>query len=108
MRVRAMVQEAYETIHALREACGRSIAGHAAALEADVQAVIDERGVSHDWSAKSLALHMQVHGLAVEARELSASHRSGDDVVVPLSATGGHTGRLAHGRTNRWKIQRIT
>ncbi|MCK9512292.1 MAG: TetR/AcrR family transcriptional regulator [Pigmentiphaga sp.] len=57
--VGTMVQEAYGTAPAIREACARSIAGHAATLEADIQAVIDARGLSPDWSAASLALHTQ-------------------------------------------------
>jgi TetR/AcrR family transcriptional repressor of nem operon len=54
-----MMLEAYETIPALRKACDRSINGHAATLEADIQAVIDHYGLSPDWSAKSMALQVQ-------------------------------------------------
>ncbi|MGB3897132.1 MAG: TetR/AcrR family transcriptional regulator [Mesorhizobium sp.] len=57
--VGTMVQEAYETVPALRDACARSITGHAATLEADIQAAIDSYGLSPDWSAASLALHTQ-------------------------------------------------
>ena len=57
--VGTMVQEAYETIPALREACDRSISGHAATLEADIQAASDSFGLSPGWTAKSLALHTQ-------------------------------------------------
>ncbi|MBS7697162.1 TetR/AcrR family transcriptional regulator [Chelatococcus sp. YT9] len=57
--VGTMVQEAYGSTPSIREACERSIAGHAATLEADIQAAIDSRGLSPDWSAKSLALHTQ-------------------------------------------------
>lgn len=57
--VGTMVQEAYETVPAIRDACDRSISGHAATLEADIQAAIDGRGLTPDWTARSLALHTQ-------------------------------------------------
>lgn len=57
--VGTMVQEAYETAPALRDACERSISGHAATLEADLQAAIDACGPSPGWTARSLALHTQ-------------------------------------------------
>ena len=55
-----MVQETYDTHPAIREACGRSIVGHAATLEADIAAAMRQRGVKGDWTAESLALHTQV------------------------------------------------
>lgn len=57
--VGTMVQEAYGTSPALRDACERSISGHAATLEADLQAAMDARGMSPGWTARSLALHIQ-------------------------------------------------
>lgn len=57
--VGTMVQEIYETAPAIRDACERSISGHAATLEADIEAVMQERGMSPDWTARSLALHTQ-------------------------------------------------
>jgi TetR/AcrR family transcriptional repressor of nem operon len=54
-----MVQEVYETEPEIREACARSIAGHAATLEADIDAAIGARNMTPDWTAKSLALHTQ-------------------------------------------------
>lgn len=57
--VGTMVQEIYETAPAIRDACRRSITGHAETLEADIQTVIDMRGLAPDWTAKSLALHTQ-------------------------------------------------
>ena len=38
--VGTMVQETYETTPAIREACERSITGHAATLEADIEAAM--------------------------------------------------------------------
>ncbi|MDO8288116.1 MAG: TetR/AcrR family transcriptional regulator [Parvibaculum sp.] len=57
--VGTMVQEVYETSPSIREACARSICGHAATLEADIDAAMRARGVRGDWTAKSLALHTQ-------------------------------------------------
>lgn len=57
--VGTMVQEAYETTPAIREACERSIRGHASTLEADIKAAMRERNMAPDWTAKSLALHTQ-------------------------------------------------
>jgi TetR/AcrR family transcriptional repressor of nem operon len=57
--VGTMVQETFETSPAIREACERSISGHAQTLEADIEAAIQERGMAPDWTAKSLALHTQ-------------------------------------------------
>jgi TetR/AcrR family transcriptional repressor of nem operon len=57
--VGTMVQETYETIPALREACDRSISRHAETLEADIEAAMRDRGMCPEWTAKSLALHVQ-------------------------------------------------
>ncbi len=53
-----MVQEVYATSPAIRDACGRAILGHAATLEADLEAVLAERGIN-SVSAASLARHTQ-------------------------------------------------
>ena len=57
--VGTMVQETYETAPAIREACERSISGHAATLEADIEAAMRDRNISPKWTAQSLALHTQ-------------------------------------------------
>ncbi|MCE9650447.1 MAG: TetR/AcrR family transcriptional regulator [Parvibaculum sp.] len=57
--VGTMVQETYETAPAIRDACDRSISNHAETLEADIEAAMQERGMSPDWTARSLALHTQ-------------------------------------------------
>lgn len=54
-----MVQEAYDTSPAIRAACGASITGHAARLEADIAEAVQRRGIRTDWTAQSLALHTQ-------------------------------------------------
>ena len=57
--VGTMVQETYDTSPAIRDACARSICGHAATLESDIEAAMRARAMSPDWTAKSLALHTQ-------------------------------------------------
>lgn len=57
--VGTMVQEAYDSALPIREACRASIFGHAETLEADISAAIAARGMTPDWSARSLALHTQ-------------------------------------------------
>lgn len=57
--VGTMVQEAYDSAPAIREACDKSISSHAGTLEADIAAAMEERGMSPDWTATSLALHTQ-------------------------------------------------
>lgn len=57
--VGTMVQEVHATSPAIRDACGASILGHAATLEADIGAAMRDRGISGDWTAESLARHTQ-------------------------------------------------
>jgi TetR/AcrR family transcriptional regulator, transcriptional repressor for nem operon len=57
--VGTMVQEVYAISPAIRDACGESIFGHAATLEADIGAAMRDRGISADWTAASLARHTQ-------------------------------------------------
>ena len=56
--VGTMVQEAYGASDDIREACRRSIEGHAETLEADIAAALDQYDV-HGVTARSLALHTQ-------------------------------------------------
>ncbi|WP_454816373.1 TetR/AcrR family transcriptional regulator [Labrys neptuniae] len=57
--VGTMAQEVYETAPDIRDACGHSIFGHAATLEADIEAARREHGIAGDWTAESLARHTQ-------------------------------------------------
>jgi TetR/AcrR family transcriptional repressor of nem operon len=54
-----MVQETYDTHPAIREACNKSIRGHAATLVPDIDEAMRERGIQTDWTAESLALYTQ-------------------------------------------------
>jgi TetR/AcrR family transcriptional repressor of nem operon len=54
-----MVQEAYQTHPAIREACDKYISEHAAVVELDIAEAIQKYGLHPDWTAKSLALYTQ-------------------------------------------------
>lgn len=77
-----MVQETYETIPAIREACDRSISGHAETLEADIEAAMRDRGMSPDWTAKSLALHTQavLQGAFILAKAKGGAEIAADSI----------------------------
>ena len=57
--VGTLAQEVYASSPEIRDASGRSIFGHAATLEADIEAARLARGVCGDWTAQSLARHTQ-------------------------------------------------
>jgi TetR/AcrR family transcriptional regulator, transcriptional repressor for nem operon len=57
--VGTMAQEIFASSPDIRDACGRSIFGHAATLEADIEAARQNRGITGDWTAESLARHTQ-------------------------------------------------
>lgn len=85
--VGTMTQEVYDTHPAIREACERSISGHAASLVPDIQAAIDQNGIDATWTAESLALFTQAaiqgafilakakHGVAAAADAIDHLHR---------------------------------
>jgi TetR/AcrR family transcriptional regulator, transcriptional repressor for nem operon len=57
--VGTMVQEAYDSYPAIREACGRCITLHTATLEGDIRQAIDKHGIEASWTPKSLGLYTQ-------------------------------------------------
>lgn len=57
--VGTMAQEVYASSPDIRDACGRSIFGHAATLETDIEAARQDHGITADWTAASLARHTQ-------------------------------------------------
>ena len=57
--VGTMVQETFNTVPAIREACKRSIVGHADAVQADIAAAMRTHKIKSDWTAASLAMHTQ-------------------------------------------------
>lgn len=57
--VGTMVQEVHAEWPSIRDACGASIFGHAATLEADIAAAMAGRAISPRFSPASLARHTQ-------------------------------------------------
>jgi TetR/AcrR family transcriptional repressor of nem operon len=80
--VGTMVQETYETTPAIRDACERSISGHAATLEADIEAAMRDRRLSPTWTAKSLALHTQavLQGAFILAKAKGGAEIAADSI----------------------------
>ncbi len=54
-----MTQEVFDTHPEIRDACARSILGHAETLEADIAAAIAAHGLARETTPRSLALHIQ-------------------------------------------------
>lgn len=77
--VGTMVQETYETAPAIRAACDRSITGHAATLEADIEAAMRDRDMRPGWSAASLALHTQA---VLQGAFILAKAKGGPEVAA--------------------------
>ncbi len=80
--VGTMVQEAYETTPAIRDACRQSIFCHAERIEADIAEAMAQRGLSPDWTAKSLALHTQavLQGAFILAKAEGGAATAADSV----------------------------
>lgn len=80
--VGTMVQETYETVPAIRDACSRSITSHAITLEADIEAAVREREMAPDWTAKSLALHTQavIQGAFILAKATGGAEIAADSI----------------------------
>lgn len=57
--VGTLAQEVYASAPDIRDACARSMFGHAATLEADIEAARQARGIDADWTTESLARHTQ-------------------------------------------------
>ena len=58
--VGTMSQEAFDSSPAVRDACGASILGHAATLEADIAEALGSTGAGPELDAAGLARHTQV------------------------------------------------
>ena len=78
--VGTMTQEVYDTHPAIREACNRSISGHAATLAPDIEAAICERGIDGEWTAESLALFTQatIQGAFILAKAKNGAAVAGE------------------------------
>lgn len=96
-----LVQETYETAPAIRDACERSITGHAATLVSDIAASMRERGMTPEWTAESLALHTQavIQGAFILAKASGRAEVAADSIdhlhryVEMLFGVGTRQGR---------------
>ena len=81
--VGTMTQEAFDSSPAVRDACGASILGHAATLEADITAALASAGAGPEPDAASLARYTQVvlQGAFVVSK-------AADDADVALDSIG--------------------
>src|SRR5271170_5464386 len=76
-----MVQEVYDTHPAIREACNRSISGHAATLLADIEEAMRRRNMQPDWTAESLALYAQA---TIQGAFILAKAKHNREVAVAI------------------------
>ncbi len=73
-----MVQEAYETHTAIRDACDVCISNHAATLELDIAEAMKLYGVRGEWSAQSLAFHFQA---VLQGAFILAKAKAGSEIA---------------------------
>jgi TetR/AcrR family transcriptional regulator, transcriptional repressor for nem operon len=74
-----MVQEAYETHPAIREACDTHISEHAGTLAADISLAIEQRGMKPEWTAEGLGLYMQA---VIQGAFVLAKAKHGPEVAA--------------------------
>jgi len=81
--VGTMVQEAFESHPALREACGQSIRAHAESLEPMIEAAMQSRCLNPDWTARSLALHTQavIQGAFILAKANNSADHAAESIA---------------------------
>ncbi len=80
--VGTITQEAYQTRPDIVADCGRSITNHARTLEDDIRAVMRIYGADGEWTAESLALHMQavIQGAFVLAKAKGGAAIAADSI----------------------------
>ncbi len=80
--VGTMLQETYDSNPAIRDACARSITGHAATLEADIREAVEKYGIDQSWTARSLALYTQaaLQGAFILAKATGGAKAAADAV----------------------------
>jgi TetR/AcrR family transcriptional regulator, transcriptional repressor for nem operon len=77
--VGTMVQEVYETHPEIRDACDRSISGHAANVEKIIHEAMKQYRIKADWTATSLALHTQA---VLQGAFILAKTKDGPEVAA--------------------------
>ncbi len=80
--VGTMVQETFDTAPTIRDACERSISGHAATIAIDITAAIKLHHIQADWTADGLALHTQavLQGAFILAKAKGTAQVASDSV----------------------------
>ena len=80
--VGTMVQETFDTAPAIRDACERSISGHAATLAIDIAEAMKLHNIQADWTSESLALHTQavLQGAFILAKAKGTAQIAADSV----------------------------
>ena len=74
-----LVQEAHASSEAIRVACDESISGGARLIDADVARAMEAHGIVGNWSAESLALHVQA---VLQGAFVLAKARGGAAVAI--------------------------
>ncbi len=74
-----MVQEAYDTEPAIRDACDRCISDHAAKIEQDIAEALATHGIRANWTAKSLAFYTQA---VIQGAFILAKAKSGPAIAA--------------------------
>jgi TetR/AcrR family transcriptional repressor of nem operon len=74
-----MVQETYDTHPAIREACNKSISGHAATLVPDIEEAMRQRDMKPEWTAESLALYTQA---SIQGAFILAKAKHGREIAA--------------------------
>ena len=77
-----MIQETYATHPELRDACGDIIAEHSATLAEMIAAAMHKYNVRSDWTAESLALHIQgvIQGAFILAKAQGRAEVATDNI----------------------------
>jgi TetR/AcrR family transcriptional repressor of nem operon len=80
--VGTMVQEAYDSAPAIRDACERSISSHVAMVEADIAEAMAKHRIVAPWTAASLALFMQavLQGSFILAKATGGPEAAADSI----------------------------
>jgi TetR/AcrR family transcriptional repressor of nem operon len=77
--VGTMVQEAYDTEPAIRDACDRCISDHAAKIEQDIAEALATHGIRANWTAQSLAFYTQA---VIQGAFILAKAKSGPAIAA--------------------------
>lgn len=77
--VGTMVQEAYDSNPAIREACDASISGHAAEVAKDIAAAKARYAPDARWTPESLALHTQA---VIQGAFILAKAKQGPEIAA--------------------------